>query len=128
MQDQSAAYLILSADPLVALDLVLTVREFDPGARVLVASSGAEAAALLSAEARIAVALLDLGPEAAASLAAEVGARGGRSVLFGADAELAAAAWPGEVLGVPFTSERVIALLVRLSAGLGPEPLCPQGR
>lgn len=117
MQDLSAAYLILSADPLVALDLAQTVREFDAGARILVASNTAEAAALVVAEARIAVALLGLSPEAAAAIGAEVCARGGRPVLFGADADLAGASWPGEVLAVPFTSECVIALLVRLSAG-----------
>jgi hypothetical protein len=116
MTDDVATYVILCAEPLVALDLAQTVREFDAGARVLVASSVAEATRLVASEARITVALLGVDPQSIMPLGAEVGARGGRLVLFGPDAEQAALAWPAEVLGMPFTSERVIALLLRLSA------------
>lgn len=114
MDDRAAAYLILTPNAIFALDLAQTVSEFDPGARVLVASTAQEAAGLIARAERIRVALVGVDPAVALPLQPAVAARGGTLVLLGSAVDLAAAGWTGEVLDIPFNSERVIALLARL--------------
>lgn len=105
-----ATYLIALRHVLVAQDIAMTVGEFDPTARVVVASSAAEAETRLSGIDRIAVAFVGQGPEAyrASSLSRAVAERGGRVVLMGEDAESLGEAQGFAVLARPFTTANIL--------------------
>ena len=115
-----ATYLIVLRHVVVAQDIALTVAEFDPSARILVARSGEEAIPLLDGVDRLPLAFLGKGPSEfrASPIAGELEARGARVVLMGEEAEAQGEAEGFEVLVRPFTTE---AILARLDSGRPPE-------
>jgi hypothetical protein len=108
-----ATYLIVLRHVLVAQDIAMTIGEFDSGARILTAASGAEALPLLEGVERLAMAFVGRGPQAfrASPLARAVTERGGRVVLMGEEAEAQGEAQGFSVLVRPFGTSDVLTHL-----------------
>ena len=102
-------YLVVLSQGVVALDIAMTIEEFDPTAPVVAADSCENAVPALDGVDRIAVAFVDKGPHAFADsvLARKVAERGGRVVLLGDDAEENGAALGFAVLERPFSTDHV---------------------
>lgn len=108
-----ATYLIVLRHVVVAQDIALTVAEFDPSARILVARNGEEAIPMLDGVDHLPIAFLGKGPSEfrASPIAAELAARGARVVLMGEEAEARGEAEGFEVLVRPFTTDAILARL-----------------
>jgi hypothetical protein len=107
------AYLVVLSQGVVALDIAMTIEEFDPAAPVVAALSCDEAVPVLDSIDRIAVAFVDKAPEAYADsvFARKVAERGGRVVLLGQEAEEKGADLGFAVLERPFSTEHVTSHL-----------------
>jgi len=122
VEKERAAYLIVLKQVLIARDLAETIAEHDPGARVVLAQTCAEALRLLDAvPEKVVLSFLSVSPEniSGSALVNALSARGSRTVLMGDDAENRGEAPGWWVLERPFTSEMVTNLLRRT--------LTPQG-
>ncbi len=106
-------YLIVSSQGFVALDIAMTIEEFDPAAPVVAAVSTEDAVPALDAIDRVAVAFVDERPQAYAGsvFAQKVAERGGRVVLLGSAAEEEGAALGFAVLERPFSTDHVTSHL-----------------
>ncbi|WP_210528395.1 hypothetical protein [Rubellimicrobium arenae] len=102
-------YLIVLSQAFVALDLRMTIEEFDPTAPVVAATSTAEALPVLEGVDRIAVAFVDQGPGdyEQSALARIVAEKGGHVVLMGDRAEEDGAGHGYAVLERPFLTAHV---------------------
>lgn len=108
-----ATYLIVLRHVVVAQDIALTIAEFDPAARVLVARNGDEALSLLEGVERLPLAFLGKGPSEfrGSPIAAALSRRGARVVLMGEEAEARGEAEGFAVLVRPFTTDAILACL-----------------
>ncbi|MBP1806427.1 hypothetical protein [Rubellimicrobium aerolatum] len=115
MTTNGRTYLIVHPQAVVAMDLAMAIRDFEPAASVVVGTGEAEALERLGTPERIAVAFVDREPRAYANseLARLVRERGGRAVLLGDDAERGPdLGFP--VLTRPFTAEQVAEVLAAI--------------
>lgn len=112
---QATYYLILLRHILVAQDIAMTIKEFDPAARIVTATSPAEAEERLSGIADLALAFVGQSPDAyrTSSLSRAVAQRGGRVVLMGEEAELQGESLGFMVLARPFTTANILSHLAR---------------
>lgn len=111
-------YVIAVRDFVVLKDLEDTVRDFDPTAIVLTATSCDEAVTKIRAHDRLATVFVEAGPGYVSGVRMDdlVRARGGLIVLLGDDAEdewdddRSARRWP--TLQRPFSSQNVLSLII----------------
>ena len=108
-------YLVLVSEVVVAQDIALTIGDFDPGARVLVATSVEAAHRCLDGVGALAVAFVTERPSLFTDsvLAKAIAARRGRVVLLGLDAETSGPTPLYDVLAQPFDTDAVVASLAR---------------
>ena len=98
------------AEGLIAQDLSMTIKDYDTGARVIVADTAAKARAALADVTSLVVAFIAHRPSeyAGSQLAQTISARGGRVVLLGAEAEATGPSDDWGVLYQPFSTECVL--------------------
>jgi len=120
-------YLVVMREVLVAQDLCLTICDFDPAARVIIASGLEAAIAELANVPSLAVAFVEERhtPVAASDLAAAIARRGGRVVVLGEQAGAQAPARDWDILQKPFVTEQVLSLLSRRRPDRSPLRLAP---
>ena len=106
MSTEPHRFVIYEPTTLVALDLEWCLRDHDPGARIVLAATLADALRTI-AEGAVTLAILHAGP-------AQVGDTGVPTLLIGDAAEQCPGPWP--VLHRPFSAEDVAAALTRLVA------------
>ena len=111
--DAPATYVIVLRHVLVAQDIAMTIADYDPKARIVVAANGADALARLEEVGRIAVAFVGKGPRAfqASPLAQALAGRSGRVVLMGEEAEAEGEAQGFAVLARPFSTGNILVHL-----------------
>lgn len=106
------AYLVVLDDVLVAMDIAETIREFSPGATVLVAANEAEAMTVIGGLHGLVQAFVAAEPNgfSGSALCEGIAVRGGSVVLLGDEAEEAVAVrWP--VLQRPFGRDTLLGHL-----------------
>jgi hypothetical protein len=124
--ETTATYVVMSQDYVVLRDLCDTILEFDPAAHLLHATTLASASAFISGSERVAVAILEAGPEriSQTGLDTMVRTKGGRLVLLGPDAEdedeAGTVSTRCTVLTRPFSAEAVCTILAACLGGLMP--------
>lgn len=123
---EAPAYLVALRHVVVAQDIAQTVAEFDPGARVIVVASAAEAMRAVEEVAQVALAFVGAGPRAfeGSPLAGALARRGASVVLMGGEAEAEGEAAGFAVLARPFSMGSVTALLATPPAP-PPTPTAP---
>ena len=119
---ERATYLIVLKQVLIAHDLADTIVEHDPGARVILAQTCADAMRQMEGVTEnVVLAFLAVSPDhlAGNALVDALTVRGARTVLMGEDAETRGETPAWWVLERPFTTETVLNLLRRVLTSQG---------
>ncbi len=111
-----AHYLIVLHDCVVLQDIADTIKDFDPRAQVIAATTPDGALSALIGVERVAVAFIEAAPQAfrETDLAAAIVSRGGQNVFVGDAAEDAGISAHWNVLRRPFSSDAILAHLTAL--------------
>ena len=114
-------YLVVMREVLIAQDLCLTICEFDPAARVILARDMNDALAKLGETLSLAVAFVEERPApfARSGLSGAIAQRGGRVVLLGEQAEAHGPTSDWDVLHKPFATNHVLSILSSPGSGGG---------
>jgi len=111
-------YLVVMPLGVVAEDIATTITEIDPGARVVVARTIAEAADRLAGLDRLALAVIEGAPVVfhATPFGQALADRGARILLLGDGCDTGQSGGRTAMLGLPFTTGALVAALRRALA------------